>query len=236
MWSLLASLINSFLLLRDFFGYVIPGAVLWVIVAYSFGLGDRSQLPLPAESIWVGAVAAITASYVLGHVLAAAGYSLYEWFDAAWHRIKHPKQAKPVTNTETNTIYYRYLYPSMFIEADRRETLTILRVALAVALLIGACFLRSRLDQGVALAAGAFMLWNGYMSRQSTASCRNSTIDAARLAKANNLPIFHWGGDGKTADGEDHDQDSSHQHAAGKAEAAPRPPEAAAAPSTPGGA
>ena len=235
MWSFLGSLINGFLLLRDFFGYVIPGAVLWAIVACSLGAEDLSQLPLSAESIWVRAVIAVTASYVAGHVLAAVGYSLFEWVDQAWHRIKHPNLTKPVTNTETNTIYYRYLYPSMFIEADRRETLTILRVALAVALLIGIYFLHSRLGQGVALVAGLFMLWNGYVSRQSTASCRNSTIDAARLAKANNLPIFDWSGDGKAAGGEDHDQDAGPRHAAGKADVPSGPLESAAIPSMPGG-
>jgi hypothetical protein len=234
MWSFLGSLISGFLLLRDFFGYVIPGAVLWAIVAYSSGAQDLSQLPLSAESIWVRAVIAITASYVVGHVLAAFGYSLYDWFDQARHMIKHPKQNRPVTNTQTNTIYYRYLYPSMFIEADRRETLTILRGALAVALLIGVYFLHSLLAQAVALVGGMFMLWNGYVSRESAASCRNSTIDAARLAKANNVPMFHWGGDGKTAGGEELDQDTSH-HPAGRADAAARPAETAAAPSMPGG-
>jgi hypothetical protein len=227
-WSFLGGLVNGFLLLRDFFGYVIPGAILWAIVAYSFGAGDLSQLPLQGESIWVRAIIAITASYVVGHLLAALGYSLYEGLDEVMHRIKHPKQPKPTTSTEMNTIYYRYLYPSMFIEADRRETLTILRVALAVALLIGAYFLRSPLGQGAALVAGALMLWNGYSSRQVTASYRNSTIDAARLAKANNVPIFHWGGDGKTAGGDEHD--SSHPPAAGKPEARPKPDGAAAAP------
>jgi hypothetical protein len=235
MWSLLGSLISSFLLWRDFFGYVIPGAVLCAFVAYSFGVGDMAQLPWPAESIWIRAVAAITASYVAGHVLAAVGYSLYDGFDEAWHKIKPSRQTKPVTNTQTNTIYYRYLYPAMFIEADRRETLTILRVGLAVALMIGAGFLHAGLGQGVALAAGAFMLWNGYLSRQSAASCRNATMDAARLAKANNVPIFPWGSDGKAADGDVHDQDGSHQHAPGKAGAPPKlEPEAAAG--TPGGA
>jgi hypothetical protein len=235
MWSLLGSLISSLLLLRDFLGYVIPGAVLWAIVTYSFWAGGMAQLPWPAESIWVRAVAAITASYVAGHGLAAVGYSLYDGFDEAWHRIKPLRQAKPVTNTQTNTIYYQFLYPAMFIEADRRETLTILRAGLAVALVIGACFLHAGLGQGVALAAGAFMLWDGYRSRQSAASCRNASIDAARLAKANNVPIFPWGSDGKAAEGEVHDQDGSHQHAAGKAGAPPRPePDAAAG--TPGGA
>jgi hypothetical protein len=232
MWSLLGSLISSLLLVRDFFGYVIPGAVLWAIVGYSFGAGDMAQLPWPAESIWVRAIAAITASYVAGHGLAAVGYSLYEGLDEARHRIKPARQAKPVTNTETNTIYYRFLYPAMFIEADRRETLTILRGGLAVALVIGAGFLHAGLGQGLALAAGAFMLWDGYRSRQSAASCRNASIDAARLAKANKVPTFPWGGDGKAPEGDD--QDGSHLHA-GKAGAPPRPePDAAAG--TPGGA
>jgi len=35
MWSFLGSLIKGFLLLRDFFGYLIPGAALWGILAYS---------------------------------------------------------------------------------------------------------------------------------------------------------------------------------------------------------
>jgi hypothetical protein len=234
MWSLLGSLIKGFLLLRDFFGYVIPGAVVWGVVAYASGAQDLSQLPLAAESIWVRAVIAVTASYVVGHVLAALGYSLYDGVDQVWHRIKHPMRPRPVTNAETNTVYYRYLYPSMFIEADRRETLTILRAALAVALLVGVYFLHSPLGQGVALAAGLFMLWNGYRSRVSAASCRNSTIDAARLARANNVPIFQWGGEGKTADGEEHDQDTS-PHAAGKAAAPARPVETAAAASMAGG-
>jgi hypothetical protein len=233
MWTFLGSLVKGFLLLRDFFGYVIPGAVLWAIVAYSSGAEDLSHLPLAAESIWVRAVIAVTASYVAGHVLAALGYTLYDAFAWVLHQVERPRQPRPAT-TETNTIYYRYLYPSMFIEADRRETLTILRVALAVALLIGACFLHSPLGQGGALAGGLFMLWNGYASRANALSCRNSTIDAARLAKANNVPIFHWGGDDKPADGgEAHDQDAGH-HAPGKSDAQPKPAEATAAPSMTG--
>jgi hypothetical protein len=183
------------------------------------GAADLSQLPLATESIWVRTIIAVTASYVVGHILAALGYSLYDGLDQASHLVAHPRLPRPATNTETNTIYYRYLYPSMFIEADRRETLTILRVALAVALLVGVYFLHSPLGQSVALVAGLFMLWNGYRSRATAASYRSSTIDAARLAKANNVPIFHWGDDDKPADGEAHDQDTAPHHAAGKADA-----------------
>jgi hypothetical protein len=214
MWNLLGSLISGFLLLRDFFGYVIPGSVLVAIVARCLGGIDISHLPLAADSIWVTAVLVITASYVIGHILAAVGYSLYDGLDRVWKKLKGPTQPTAPAPTKANVLYYRYLYPSMFIEADRCETLTILRVGLAVALLAGGFLPHAHLVQALAIAVGLFMLWNGYASRQRAAACRNATVDAARLAKANNIPVFHWGGD-EAKDAKPTD--------AGKGEASPPP-------------
>jgi uncharacterized protein YqgC (DUF456 family) len=76
MWSLLGSLIGNFLLLRDLFGYAIPGAVLLAIADY-IERPDLANLPLINDSVWIKLVAAVTASYVVGHVLAAIGYTLY---------------------------------------------------------------------------------------------------------------------------------------------------------------
>jgi hypothetical protein len=219
MWNFLGSLIKSFLLLRDFFGYVIPGFVLLVIVVRCVGEVDLSHLPLVADSISVTAVIAITASYIIGHVLAAVGYSLYDWFDQGRQTLKNPKQPSSPAPTDANVLYYRYLYPSMFIEADRRETLSILRVGLAVAFIAGGFLPHSHLVQALAIAVGLFMLWNGYGSRKRAAAYRNSTIDAARLAKANNIPIFPWSGDG----GDDEAKDLRPADAAGKGEASPVP-------------
>jgi hypothetical protein len=217
MWNLLGSLIKGFLLLRDFFGYVIPGSVLVAVAARCLGGVDFSHMPLVADSIWVTAVLAITASYVTGHILSAVGYSFYAGLDRAWARLTGPTKAAAPTPSEGNVLYYRYLYPSMFIEADRRETLTILRVGLAVALLAGGWLPDSHIVQALSLAVGLFMLWNGYVSRQRAAACRNSTIDAARLAKANNIPIFHWGGDASV----DEAKGARPADAAGKDEASP---------------
>ena len=202
MWSLLASLIKGFLLLRDFFGYVIPGAVLLTIVARCVGGIDFSHLPLVADSIWVTAALAITASYVAGHVLAAIGYSLYDGLDSALERLRRARPPIPPapSPSEGNVLYYRYLYPSMFIEADRRETLSIFRVGLAVALLAGGFLPHSRVVEAALIVVGLFMLWNGYVSRRRATTYRNATIDAARLAKANNIPFFHWSGDGGAGD------------------------------------
>jgi hypothetical protein len=219
MWNLLGNLIKGFLLLRDFFGYVIPGSVLLAIVARCLGGVDISHPPLAADSISVTATLAITASYIIGHVLVAVGYSLYDGFDLAWEKLKRPRPPTQGAPTEANVLYYRYLYPSMFTEADRRETLSILRVGLAVALLAGGFLPHSHLAKALAIAVGLFMLWNGYLSRQRAAAYRNSTIDAARLAKANNIPIFHWSGDG----GADDDKDDKPAEAAGKAEASSPP-------------
>jgi len=220
MWNLLESLIKGFLLLRDFFGYVIPGSVLVAIVAVCVGGIDFSHLPLVADSIWVTAVLVITASYVIGHILAAVGYSFYAGLDLAWEKLKGPTKPTAPTPSEGNVLYYRYLYPSMFIEADRRETLTILRVGLAVALLAGGWLPHSQIVQALAIAVGLFMLWNGYASRRSAAAFRNSTIDAARLAKANNIPIFHWGSDGG---GDEAKEAKPTDAATGRGEAAPPP-------------
>ena len=219
MWNLLGSLISGFLLLRDFFGYVIPGSVLLAVAARCLGGVDFSHLPLVADSIWVTAVLAITASYVIGHILAAIGYSFYDGLDRAWQKFKGPTEPTAPAHTEANVLYYRYLYPSMFNEADRRETLTILRVALAVALLAGSFLPHSHIVQALATAVGLFMLWNGYASRQRAAACRNATIDAARLAKANNIPIYHWGGDG----GIDEAKEARLTDTAGKGDASPSP-------------
>jgi hypothetical protein len=218
MWNLLRSLIKGFLLLRDFFGYVIPGSVLIAIVARWLGV-DFLHMPPAADSIWVTAVLVIIASYVTGHILVAVGHSFYAGLDRAWEKLRGPTKAAAPTPSEGNVLYYRYLYLSMFIEADRRETLTILRVGLAVALLGGGWLPHSHLVQALAIAAGLFMLWNGYGSRQRAVACRSATIDAARLAKANNIPIFDWGG----RDGVDKDKEAKPPDAAGKGEASPSP-------------
>jgi hypothetical protein len=222
MWKLLGSLINGFLLLRDFFGYVIPGSVLLAIVARCVGGLDFSHLPLVADSIWVTAALAVTASYVIGQVLAAVGYSLYDGFDHALQRLRRARTpAAPAPSpSEGNVLYYRYLYPSMFIEADRRETLTILRVGLSLAFLAGGFFPHSLVAQAVLIVAGLFMLWNGYTSRRRATAFRNATVDAARLAKANNIPFFHWSGDG-AADDEAKEQKAA--DAAGRPEASALP-------------
>jgi hypothetical protein len=191
MWSLLGSLINNFLLLRDLFGYAIPGAVLLGISGY-FGFIDYSKFPLAGEAAWLKAIVAVTASYVIGHILAAIGYLPRDICKIVKRFCK--ASAQDDENIET-TLYYRYLYPSMFIEADRRETLTILRIGLSVALIFAACLPALPTFLHIALAAiGVFLLGNAYLSLFEADQYKNHAVSAAIGAKAKGIPIFDWNG------------------------------------------
>ncbi len=199
MWNFLAALVKNFLLLRDLFGYVIPGAVLVAFAVYAEN-PNLSHLPLSDESIWVRAIFAITGSYVVGHVLAAIGYTLYELYD----RLR-PTSKTPRLEDVPLYWYYRYVYPSMFIEVDRRDTLTILRVALGVALVIAGCFLVAdypaiampTVVRPAVLVIGLFMLVNGYGSRRAVVKYGHLVVEAAKTAEAKGIPIFRWSdGDG----------------------------------------
>src|ERR1700761_3029838 len=157
MWSLLGSLISNFLLLRDLFGYAIPGAVLLAIADY-IETPDLTLLPFGNDSLWVKAVVLVTAAYVVGHVLAAVGYTFYAIVGLIPPLAMPPEEVGEIS-------YFKYLYPSMFLESDRRETQTILRVTLAVALLAAACLPDETACLRWPLAVfGLFLLWNGYHS------------------------------------------------------------------------
>lgn len=203
MWSLLSSLISTFLLLRDLFGYAIPGAVL-LAISDRYEHPDLSKVPLINDSIWIKLVVAVTAAYVVGHVLAAIGYSFYQavdsfrgWWKGLNEEERKEAEAKQV-ESKISALYFRYLYPSMFIEADRRETLTILRVALSVALLISAALPVDvpMTRRAILAAVGLFMLWNVYDSRRVAQTYADLSNRSGQRAATNHIPAFHWGGGG----------------------------------------
>ena len=188
MWNVFASIISGFVLLRDLFGYLIPGAALLAILAYS-GYGDAAHLPMSGEPIWVRIAVVIGASYGASHILAAIGYTLFEQVDRLQKQKKIEATGTPVGPIK-DVVYYRYLYPSMFIEADRRDTLTLMRVCLAVALLFGAYFFPGRTLSIVSLVTGLFLLWNGYISKQKAESYRDATLAAAATQRQTRFRFF----------------------------------------------
>jgi hypothetical protein len=193
MGNLLAGLVRNFLLLRDLFGYAIPGAV--VLAAAKRALDfDVSTLPLASDSVWLKAVVFLTASYVIGHVLAAIFFlpwDLYsaQKFFAEWRAAV----AQDDTKANTDAAYYRYLYPFMFNEADRRETLTVLRLCLAVSLIVVAFILgfSTRLFPW-SLGFGIFMLFNASISRLVAGRSLKTAIKASERAKDDGVAPFNW--------------------------------------------
>jgi hypothetical protein len=208
MWSLLGSLISSFLLLRDLFGYAIPGAVLVAIATYpELSDPNRLQLPLANEPTWFKLIVAVTGAYVIGQVLATIGYTLYTNKKVQsllnWITVRYNGQipAQPDPTMDVDALYFRYLYPSIFLEVDRRDTLTILRVALSIAFVLSACLPNVVVLLRIAfLLIGLFMFWNGYMSRGIAANYRKATVEAARKAETNKIAIFRWSGGDESVD------------------------------------
>ncbi|MBV8535841.1 MAG: hypothetical protein JO128_09625 [Alphaproteobacteria bacterium] len=187
MWKLLGSLVSSFLLLRDLFGYLIPGLVFAAMIVPSFfDLATKAHDALPDIDRWWWLVILLVACYVAGHILVALGFMVYSVVDGL--RGRRPP------GDEAELQYFRYLYPHLFIDADRRATVLIFRVGLPVALLAGPWWLPvAPIELRYVIAAvGAFMLYNGYRGVVHVASHRAATIQAAQWARESGLPPFRW--------------------------------------------
>jgi hypothetical protein len=75
--SLLADLVRSFILLRDFFGYVLPGAFFLLIGAYfhpAFPANVLSRFPDAKDHLWLLVLLLVGFSYLLGHFIIATSY------------------------------------------------------------------------------------------------------------------------------------------------------------------
>jgi hypothetical protein len=181
MWTLLGSVVKTFLLLRDVFGYLLPGAVALGSVVYVYGFSWATK-SWPGGPDWLAVVAAVIGCYVAGHLLVAIGYIIYDAID----KLRAPQ--KPAA-LEAELLYYRYLYPDLFIERDRRGTINILRIGVSVALLADTWLLSPPLSYG-ALIVGLLLLYNGYTGRQHLGAIGAATVAAGRKAEKNKVPPF----------------------------------------------
>jgi hypothetical protein len=207
MWKLLASVVSSFLLLRDLFGYLIPGAVFLAALAL-FPPAGAEAIRIPGRALadvpyWIAVIAAM---YVAGQILVAIGYFLY--FVAgpfiAWRWPLRPaertRQRRHQEQLETDLVYYRYVYPAMFNDRDRRATINILRIGLATAFLIACWLLPLQLQilgaplRYVAFFIGLLLLYNGYTGGKHVYEYTVWTVAAARKAERQRLPYFSWNG------------------------------------------
>lgn len=198
MWKFLGMLVGSFLLLRDFFGYLIPGLAFVALVSPLLFPTDPVAATI-ASPDWLPIIALVIAGYLAGHVLAAIGYKIFDLVDGRLHA--------PAT-VDWKPLYYRYLYPQIFTERDRQDTIHILRIGLAVGLLLGcAVNLGANLHDGATdlamwllwgggMLAGLFMLINAHGNNRHHTALGQATVAAAEHAEQEKRPPFPWSGDG----------------------------------------
>ncbi len=155
---------ETFLLLRDVFGYLLAGAVL-VLVTIGWSVSSQVNWNWPeAIKLWP---ALIVASYIAGHLGAIIGYwllphppehvnreigyarSTEEWLcsvpmTAAERRVHKRKEKKREPERKIckfgERLYLRRLYPQLYVEYDRQETLTLFRIAVGGNFLLSALF------------------------------------------------------------------------------------------------
>ncbi len=139
-WAdIVKSLMDTFQLLRDIFGYALPGLV-FVAIGVASGriqLQHIHDLLKPYDPpMWVAAGLAISACYVIGHLLASIAYlpiDIHKWIkrhDQAWLD-KHP------TEVCATDLKWRHFYPELFHDIDRRETMGLLGYSTLAAMISG---------------------------------------------------------------------------------------------------
>ncbi|MGA3129525.1 MAG: hypothetical protein ABSD59_01910 [Terracidiphilus sp.] len=140
----LSELTKSFLILRDIFGYAIPGAVFLSIgiLCRRFSLSDvesflrTNQDKIPA---WLVAIFAVGACYTIGHLMAQIAYLLKNGWGLPWGR-KTYGLTKPEADPENDgpdLFNVREDHPVLLTEYDRQTVMTQLRGSTGAAMLVG---------------------------------------------------------------------------------------------------
>lgn len=193
MWGLLGNLVRSFLLLRDLFGYLIPGLVFVASAVYYIfpdHFANKSPLAIAklasdAVTNWPILITLIIGAYVAGHCLVAIGYTLYDIARFVRGRMKplsddeQKKKKEEAAAVRKDLLFYRYGYPDLFIERDRRATINILRIGLAVVLVIDG-FVWPFPYGWITLGVGLLMVWNGWTGSKHVG---DETVDALAAGK-----------------------------------------------------
>jgi hypothetical protein len=150
----LSELTKNFLILRDIFGYALPGAVFLAIGLFCrrFSLRDVQYFFEPYKiPAWLGLTLGLVACYTAGHVMAQLAYLPDNW--KAWRRMMKAKadasadaDGKPKAAVEEKTecksldpvlIEIRESHPALLTELDRQSTISQFRGGVGAAMLLG---------------------------------------------------------------------------------------------------
>lgn len=140
-WTkLFSDLVRGFVLLRDIFGYVLPGGFFLMIGAQSGHLSsliDVSRIPGGEAHPWLFLFLLLVISYVVGHFLAVTFHFVPDVIGLIKRVVK---KKQPEANQERNKsdfLRYHKEFPDIFIEYDRQSIVALLRQGLAVGLVLG---------------------------------------------------------------------------------------------------
>jgi hypothetical protein len=133
-------LVTSFSVLRDIFGYALPGLVFLGIgiLSHRITLQALHDLLTPYNPPWWALVALlVAAAYAIGHILASIAYMRIDAWKALLYWRKSPRLDEHPTEVSALDLYYKHFYPELFAEKNRRETMAVLTFSLMAALLLG---------------------------------------------------------------------------------------------------
>ena len=181
----LSELTKSFLILRDVFGYALPGAVFLGIGLVGRQPHLRAIVAAVAKDYslpeWVWAAIALGACYTVGHVMAQVAYLPFNW--KKWREKQSAKAKAKTTKTKGGAqveetaehwgldpvlITLRDSHPAMLTELERQSTMSQLRGGAGAAMLLGYLVFCTVCMPLAALAgiAGAFQLMMFWFSGQ----------------------------------------------------------------------
>jgi hypothetical protein len=143
----LSELSKSFLILRDIFGYALPGAVFLSIglLCRRFSLHDVQYYLLDPYHLpaWLAAILGLGACYAIGHVLSAIAYLRWDFPQTPSKSVRaedssladSPGQCS--TEIPARLIDIRGRHPELLIELERQSLMTQLRGSAGVAMVLG---------------------------------------------------------------------------------------------------
>jgi len=146
----LSELTKNFLILRDIFGYALPGAVFLAIGLFCrrFSLYDVQYFFQPYKvPAWLGLTLGLVACYTAGHAMAQLAYfpdNLKAWRTMmkakAAAKGKHKATGAEMTNCKRLNpvlIEIRESHPALLTEFDRQSTISQFRGGVGAAMLLG---------------------------------------------------------------------------------------------------
>jgi len=175
----LSELTKSFLILRDIFGYALPGAVFLSIglLCRRFSLQTLHTVLFPYDPpLWALLLLALAACYTTGHVMAQLAYIFYDtWkIPESWRRVLGKTRAEPQAKSQNETrkteahtqvapelMILRESHPALLTEYDRQSVMSQLRGSTGAAMLAGSLVFYvfpTPSAGGLVGFAGAFML------------------------------------------------------------------------------